>query len=370
MFKDDRAGCDAADWDACTASAAASIRHLGLTPPMRGGAWVLPTFSAQVPLSIKPTQGTQPQMVAQFALAAHKSGFKLGNENFNTIESTLRAQLSDYLARLMPARAFELPIELRVDVIDDKLEFMGMAQAQLPLIRLKQVVMRLNKLAPGLGGELVKTISSMHQYGLVTYDPCRIEYLSTYFVTEGALTDEEMFEQRGEYDPDDVDAEQKLEELRQNYHLIPSTVARAFGGKAGEAARVGMRKMTLRSLLALSEKAKGKDKQILLAMHELKKLVAKQGRRFNLDYHDNEDGYYWIGALAFIVWEDIEVPAEIVEHAERNAYESGEAEEVIFRFRASLANKADWPRIIAAIQFYLERYAAFSKLLGLLPREE
>lgn len=370
MFKDDRAGCDAPGGNEYAAPAAASIRHLGLAAPLRGGAWVLPTISAQVPVSIKPLQGAQPQMVAQFALAAHKSGLRLDDEPFTTMQTALRSQLQRYLAELRPARSYALPIDLHLDIHDAKLVFWGEAQVQLPLILLKSTVLRLNRLAPSLGAELANLISDMHRYGLGTYDISRIEYLAEHFVTYGTSTDEEMFEAMGEYDPYAEDAAEVLANMRECYHLIPSTIAKAFGGEEGAKARKQAKRISAAQLLALSARAKGRDRQLIAAMHELKQLITKAGRGGRHDYHQNDCDSYWIGAMAFILWEDVEVPSEIVEHAERSAYESGEAEEVIFRFEASLKDQADWPRIIAAIKFFLERYAAFSKLLGLLPREE
>ena len=372
------------DGDQASASfAPTGIRNLGIAQGNQGGVWVLPAFSPEVPMEIRQADA-HASSLARFLLLAHKKGIKLPESKYTTTSEAMTSQFSAYALAHTSHLPEKLPLGLTLTVADGQIELAGWAQGHLDIYKLKKPIERLNAVLPGLGWFISDTIGNGHSKGMSTYDPSRISSLIEH-VWFYAQTDTEMVAEvlGQDEDPDEID-EENMERARQERGVMPSNVLESFGGhknllnwnqtKAERSACASLNAKQVKAAVKALELLVD-DRTLLLAALEMcdlakskaDKMVAPQGWFIHED-----DGYGLdsIGAMAFVVWDDAEITCEAVQHYEEFAMNGDGCSEQILGLRIELDEPASWEPFINAYKLLIKRYAAFSKLIGALPKGE
>lgn len=373
------------DGDQASASfAPTGIRNLGIAQGNQGGVWVLPAFSPEVPMEIKQADA-HTSSLAKFLLLAHKKGIKLPKSKYTTTSDAMTSQFAAYTATHTSHLPTQLPLALTLTVGDGKIELEGWAQGDLDIYKLKKPIERLNDVLPGLGWFISDTIAKGHCKGMSTYDPSRVSSLIEH-VWFHAQTDIEMAaEVLGlDEDPDEID-EETMEEARQERGVMPSNILESFGGhknllnwtqtNAERSACVSLNSKQVRAAKHLFDLLVEEDRTLVLAALEMCDLaeskvdekVAPQGWFI---HEDDGYGLEFIGAMAFVVWDDADITCEAVQHYEEYAMNGEGCSEQILGLRIELDEPASWGPFIDAYKLLIKRYAAFSKLLGALPKGE
>lgn len=369
MFFDPRSGSEDLDPFQTDTPATIGVRHLGLN--LNGGMWALPAFSPAIQTSnLDVSAGGK--LLAGFALAAHSQGLPLPEQPYTTLLDALKAQFTNYL-RQVAGDSELLPMSLHLVLEDQTLQMIGSPEQHLPLVKLREVVEEINALHPDLGWYIPETIAMSHGVGMPVYDPCRMSSFAEYMWFGGAQTDEEMAAEVLCEEITEENRELLLAQLHEEHAFTPSTWSTSMGGNAKlwHCAVPGRTDYFVRKLRKairderLSEKARTALQHAL----DLNRLLQRQqphGFGFNRDLPEEGEQ---IGALAFVVWDDTELPNELVSHFESSAYECEAHEETLHR-NFDLQDREQWPHIIAAFKAYVGQFVAFSKLLRVLEHKE
>ena len=344
--------------------------------------WALPAFSPEVPLEISQADA-QASALAKFMLLAHQRGIKLPVSNFTTTSDAMAAQFAAY-ALEHTSRLFEkLPLQLTLTVADGQIELAGWAQSNLDIYKLKDPIERLNAALPGLGWYISKSIARGHQMGMATYDPSRAASMVEHIWFE-SQTDIEMASEVLGIAEEEVDADAMERALQERGGVMPSGVLASFGGHKNllgwsmtddERADCPSLDESQVKAAVQSLDLRADDRELLMAALEVSELAhCKADKKLAPEgwfVHENEgDGQVDIGALAFVVWDNQDLTCELVQHYEEYAMSGEGGSEQLLCLRIELDEPASWKRFIEAYKLLIKRYAAFSKLLGALPKGE
>lgn len=362
MFTGNQGGDGEHDQVTASESPAIGFRNLGLGE-MEGG-WCIPAIPPDLfPTEVSP--GDEHRRLASFSLYAHKRGIRLPNAEYVDLAHALQAQLTSYYMQKKPSNP--LPAGLEAQVSDGILSLSGIPQMNLPLIYLKPVFQELESLQSGLGHFVSDSIGMGHGIGITTYNPERLMSAASYAMFYGAETDDQMLlEVIAHHEIEEgASPEEMLEMLRNEYPLLPSDLIKAMGPLLQDQPRKPMSLASAKRCLAcdsLSPKASLVLKKAI-KFRELRRKIDK----LKLDFFDDFEGGE-IGALAFVVWDDPDVAQEIVEHYERDCYEST-GTELLYRVKFNLNVQGDWDRAINAYTLLIQAYAVFSELLTPMEQE-
>lgn len=323
--------------------------------PRWSGIFTLPKFDSGVPPVIT-RSGLRSTLLARFARAAERVGVPLPDGTFESPEKVLAAQWQQMMQRLgiTSTHATHLAGHLRIDVDDERLYVWNVAAQNLNAYRAKPVVERLEAAAPGLGWFVYRCIHDGHGHGLSLYDfarssydglPYELQEISTFtddayavylFREHGFDLDEDGeltadAESDGEEDFDPPMTSELVEKIRARVGgWWPSTILEEVEGHAHllEMQGVNCPRPKTMSLPAVRRWLKLNPEHADAA---LVSLAAQLQAAFNADSRKVfESGYAHdleiklIGAPAFICWDSMELLFEMVEHMERDCYESGE----------------------------------------------
>lgn len=360
------------------------VRDLGLAPGNQGGMWVLPMFSAEVPMQI--SQGdSKKSSLADFMLLAHKKGIRIPDSIYTTTTEVLTQQFSGYAKEQLKDLSIELPLDVSIDVVDSRIELAGHAtERQQKVFQLKGPVERLNALAPGLGWFISETISHSHRVGLPTYEPNRVASCVQQIWFD-AQTDREVAAEVHGIEEADV-TDEDIEQARNERTFMPSDLLASVDGhknllswSQSEEERAATRSMRPPDVRACLDKLSLTDSDRSLVQSALAFLDSIDVKKRNSliapnGWFEHEEellcqGMEPVGSLAFIVWEDSEVTFEAVNHYEEYVMNGEGALTQVVGIRVELDEPKSWAPFIDAFKLYIKRYAAFSKFIGALPEE-
>ena len=368
MFFDPRSGSDEHESFPTDATSASGVRNLGLS--INGGMWALPTFAPELQTANLDVS-ISGKLLAGFSLAAHSRGLPLPTQPFTTLLDALNAQFNSYL-RAQTGDTELLPMSLKFVIEDQSLHMIGHPSQNLPLIKLRQVVEEINTVCPDLGWYIPQTIAMCHAVGLPVYDPYRMHSLTEYLWHYGAESDEEMVQEIYGEEITDVNPDDLLQMLHEEYAYTPSMWSQCMGGDAklwnghppGRSAYFERKLRKAIKSKTLSETSRAALKQAL----DFNKVLKHQEplrTKFNQDLPEGDQ----VGALAFVVWDDTALPLELIHHFETSAYE-GDAYEELLHCTFDLSDCSQWPHTIDSIKAYVAMFVSFSKLLSLMEQKD
>lgn len=360
------------------------IRNLGIEGN-QGGMWVLPTFSPEIPLEIKRTDADTSSL-AKFMLLAHEKGIAIPDSIYTTTTEAMTQQFASYAKSQVRNLTVALPMDVTLTVFDQKIELGGHATDRMQgVYQLKEPIERLNVASPGLGWFITGLIANGHSVGMTTYDPSRIASCVSH-VWFYAETDLEMAAEAIGIDEEHVTAEQ-LEEVRNEHTFMPSDFLQCYGGHKNllswsqtEDEKAASCAMSVSEVRSCIHKLNLVDEDRALVMAALKfhdlimgkeadDAVAPKGW-FEHELDENQHNELEsIGSLAFVVWDDSDFAYEAINHYEEYAMNGEGSTSQIVGLNVELDEPASWDRLIDAYKLYIERYAAFSTFIGLLPKE-
>ncbi len=349
----------------------------------QGGMWALPTFSNEIPLEIRRADA-EVSGLADFLLLAHRKGIKIPDSEFTSIPEVMAAQFSNYASNVVKALKLQLPLSVEIAVTDRKIKLIASADSHLDVFQLKEPVERLNAALPDLGWYVTEMIAYGHSVGLTTYEPSRVADMIGQMWFQEAHTDNEFAAEFLGIEESAV-SDEDIEVSRNECTHLPSDALKAFGGhhhllgwKNTENPVVIRRfkASEVRSKLPHIELSV-EDHEVVMAALECDKLFTR-GRNDSVapggwcaGIEDEESyGVEQIGALAFVVWDNPEMTLEAANHFEEYAMNGEGCHEQMMALTVELDEPSTWPRLLDAYKLYIKRYAAFSKLLGALPRME
>jgi PRTRC genetic system protein F len=342
--------------------------------------WVLPAISPDVPLEVS-RGDCATSALARFMLLAHKKGVRLPTSIFTTTMDALTEQFGGYATKTIKADAVHLPLDVDICLHDGTITFEAHANNHLDVYKLRPAVERLNAARPGLGWFIPDAVGLGHRVGLSTYDPSRTigSCFGRWFEAE---SDIEMASQAMEIDESAVTAAD-IEAAREQYGSMPSDILEAFGGHKNligwsqtAAERQATKALTAAQARAcLSEiKLLQSDRNLVDAALSFVSSVSNKKTDARVapngwDHENDEEDYSdQIGALAFVIWDEEDIPLELIGDYEQQAQGGDGCTTRMARINVELDEPAQWGNFIDAYKLYINRYAAFSNFIGQLPK--
>ncbi len=331
------------------------------------GLWCLPEIAPDVPPSLTSDKEDK-QRLAQFSVQLHKQGVRFLDQEFTTLNAAIAPQILNTanLRDLDPQMQLPLHVCLVIETEGDAryITLRGCAESNLTVFGLKATVERLNQVQAGLGWYVTEALQMAHAANLRLYEPSYFGSYAEMLYFYGADSDEEFAAMalEGE-DPTPEDIAQFLEDTP----VTKARVVESFGGHAhllgwGEPVKpIKASKIQWASLDPLDAKLLKAAQRFIGQVKKVSKLKAPfEERDLGADY----------GALAIVVWDDLDIGLEIMDAAERDAFECGEGAEIIFDLRAELDKPETWPSLITAYKAQMGLYAQLCSFLRLLPEKE
>lgn len=356
------------------------VRDLGLKS-CEAGLWSIPEISSEVP-PIFELEGVVAKLAAEASITLHRCGLRIPEGPFTTLDAALAAQLVNLTSTKSVSPDNQLPLHISAHIDSSpgrphRLVIRGQPERGLSLFKLKADVERMNQEMPGLGWRLTAALANCARYGLQTFEPCYLGYIAEFQLFYGASNDRDFAEEA-------LGGPASEEEVNEFLAASFCTVARfveVFGGH-GHLVNLGepaSRPGRVPGKAAI-RKADLSDKTVKM-LHAISRFE-RCGERaraclaeFVQEPEENDEDIYaeapiQIGALAFVVWQDLEMIGEMVEHYEQGVYESGNADELLFAYVLDLDRPETWPKFVEGYKSLLACYAALCDLLSLLPRED
>ncbi|PKO68723.1 MAG: hypothetical protein CVU22_07415 [Betaproteobacteria bacterium HGW-Betaproteobacteria-16] len=378
MFYDRTQGRERSDFvDAgvATSNGVQQVR-LGLRP-FAGGAWCLPALNGDIPMVLEPGVSLIPQNTAAFSLEAHAAGVRLPAGKFTDTQSTLLKQLKDYVAMTC---GNEDPLELgvHVTVTGAEINLYISAVSGIPVFRLKSVIEELNAFHEGLGWFVYETINAASVDGYRMYLPRDIGDFAE-MLWFGDESDDKGYAERIR-EENGLDASTSIKELKDDYAPVwPSDLVTAYGGNKwmlwGSKFSEKKRRMVpvpkpkaigetvAKKLLAkeMPETLAKVVEQTLLLSAELKRKTALHSK-CSLD---EEDGFYGsrYGGACIVVWDEMDMPLEVLNHYEEMEMNGGEATDLHLKFTANTLDPEQMTLLIQSFKDFVTRHAAISRVL-------
>lgn len=348
--------------------------------PAWSGLFSLPTVAADVPAVIA-GDGPRSRTLARFADAADRCGVPLPEGAFGSAEEVVKAQWAAYLAAQDHGVMDQLAGNLVVQISDAHLQILLTAEQNLEVYQAKPVVTQLEALLPGLGWFVYETATGGASHGLGLYDMCAAIYMGSYRMADLRSFDDESYakalldEEGEEYEL--PLSEEKLAQIRDEYSgFWPSDILAEIEGNtamirgyAKSDQRVASRHQAQKWLAQNANHAMAPVVQAAVALSSA--WAGDRGRQFCLTNGGPFDDHQFIGAPAFIVWDDPQLLFELVEHGEQDLYNGGSSvAEVFGMYAVDLAmgvTDADLMRVARATVSYFERWKLLASLLAHFP---
>lgn len=344
--------------------------------PKAHGTFVLPRVSAEVPLVIG-GESIAHQSLAKFSLAAEKVGMALPGGPFTKLETIVKDQLQGWLEKQIGPKARETlrgQPSLLADA--DGIEFFMKALSDLELLRLKPIIDALEAKVAGLGWYVVDVIEKSHGRGIGLYSPASMSHHSYYYFS-GAESDEEfvkeMRAQEGEDDPSPEEMDELIEQARNDFGYLPSSMLDSVDGHAhllgwaspdGKSKRKHLKTKQVASLLKKTDLQEPLRQCVLDAM-ALDRIYSTCKGAYCWDHSNDEVEMDPIGAACFIAWNSADMLFELVQHYEEDSYNSGTAIECLCRLKvAAGATPEEFEKFARLLRTYFHQWNALGNLLS------
>ena len=331
------------------------------------GLWCLPEIAPDVPPSLTSDKEDQ-QRLAQFSLQLHKQGVRFLEQEFTTLKAAITPQILNIscLKDLDPQMQLPLHSCLVIEEEEDVryITLRGCAESNLPVFTLKATVERLNQVQAGLGWYVTEAVQMAHTASLRLYEPSYFGSYAEMLYFYGAESDEEfaaMALEGEEPTPEDI------AKFLEDTPLTMTRLAESFGGHE-HLLGWGKPAKPAKASLIQWESLAPQDAKLLKAAQQFIRQTKKVSRL--TAPFEERDTSVDIGALAIVVWDAPDFGIEIIDVAERDAYECGEGDEIIFDLRADLDKPETWPALITAYKAQMGLYAQLCTFLRLLPEKE
>ena len=340
--------------------------------PKSHGTFVLPQVSSEVPLIIG-GEFIAHQSLAMFSLAAEKVGMALPGGPVTKLEAIVKDQLQGWLDMQIGTKAREtLRGQPALLADSDGIEFFMKASSDLELLRLKPIIDALEANVAGLGWYVVDVIEKSHGRGIGLYSPASMSHHSDYYFS-GAVSDEEfvkeMRAQEGEDDPSPEEMDVLIEQARNNFGYLPSSMLDSVDGHAhllGWSSPDGIPKRKLLKSKQVTSLLKKTDlpeplRQCVLDAVALDRIYRTSKGEYSWDHSNDEDP---IGAACFIAWNSADMLFELVQHYEKDAFNSGTAIECLCRLKvAAGATPEEFEKFARLLRTYFHQWNALGNLL-------
>lgn len=336
------------------------------------GTFVLPKISSDVPLVIG-NESVAHQALAKFSLAAEKIGMELPGGDIRKLEGIVQKQLQDWLDKQIGANARKcLSGKPLIAADSNEIVFFMQAVSNLELLKMKPVIEALETAVPGLGWYVVDVIERSHGRGISLYSPSAMSHHSYYYFS-GAESDKEfvteMRAQEGEEEPSDEELAELIEQARNDYGYLPSSMLESVEGHGhllgwaspdGKQKRKHLKKRQVAVLLKSTDLPDGL-KQCVSDAIALDRIYSKDKGAYCWDNSDDEEQ---IGAACFIAWDDPGMLFELAGHHEEDAYNSGTGIECLCRFKVNTgATPAEFEQMVRLMRTYFDQWNALGNLL-------
>lgn len=364
--------------------------HLLERPRLKSpGTFVLPQIASDIPARLG-KETIKHQVLAKFALAAEAIGIPLPGGNFVSIEEVVHQQWANYLKATLGSEAHDyIAGNLEIVVSDNRLEARIASASNLVVLKLKPVITALESQITGLGWYVMNVLDRAGCHGMTVYDCKLLGYQAMCYLYE-AETDEEMasalYSEEHGRDPKKAEIPGLIEEYRDSHMYFPSDVLaqvdghkHLLGWPSSPEVRAACKAFNpKKAAAALSENQLSQDLvKCVQAAITLDKLISKdKGRAFTWGGEEQDpdsDEYYddqpeLVGAVCVLAWENSQMLLEMVEHAERSAYENGSAYEYQGHAFVQLdASSVEIKNLARALRAYFERWNAMAKLVSCFP---
>lgn len=344
--------------------------------PKAHGTFVLPQVSSEVPLVIG-GDFIAHQSLAKLSLAAEKVGMELPGGPFTKLETIVKDQLQAWLDKQIGAKARKTlrgQPSLLADA--DGIEFFMKALSDLELLKLKPTVDALEATVEGLGWYVVDVIEKSHGRGIGLYSPASMSHHSYYYFS-GAESDEEfvkeMRAQEGEDDPTPEEMAELIEQAKNDYGYLPSSMLDSVDGHAhllgwsspdGKPKRKQLKTKNVVSLLKHTD-LQEPLRQCVLDAVALDRIYSTCKGEFIWDHSKDEVEMDPIGAACFIAWDSSDMLFELVQHYEEDTYNSGTAIECLCRLKVSAgATPEEFEKFVRLMRTYFYQWNALGNLLS------
>lgn len=320
------------------------------------------------------------QILANLALEAHAHGVALPGGKFTTTKNTLQAQWKTYIAA---ACGPQLPVsmDLAFSVSPAAIKVQLSPGMNIAVLRMKPIVEGLNKALKGLGWWVFEAASAATQDRYPIYRVQDAADFLEYSCFAGAdFSDESFIEEYNQSCGEDLTREQMDEE---GNFFWPSDLIKAVDGHTWLLGRVERDPHT-HNLTTLGKKPyiatidevhkflKGrapKELKIIVAdflalLHDLTRpdsLMKDAAAPIHDDDADYEYSSECIGASCALVWDNEDMPLNLLRHHEVEMQEHGEYEEIHIEFKADPANQVSVSRLVQSIKDFVTRHAAIGK---------
>jgi PRTRC genetic system protein F len=344
--------------------------------PSGDGTFVLPQVSADVPMVLG-GESVAYQSLAKFSLAMEKLGLPLPGGLFTNPAKILQEQLHTWLeSQIGPSARTTLNGAPHISATVEGLVFSMGSSSDLELIKLKPLVEELESQHAGLGWYVVQVIEHASVRGTGLYTPGSMAYhAQSYF--HGAESDQEfvteMRAMEGMDEPTDEEMPELLEQARNDYGYLPSSLLASVDGHAhllgwqpaeGAPRIVRFKRPEVVALLKRIELPQHllqcvKDAVALDALLHKHKTVYAPGR---LHYEEDMEP---IGAACFVAWDNPDLLFELAGHFEEDAYNCGTAAEnlALLEVKAS-ASPTEFERFARLVRDYFLQWNALGNVLA------
>lgn len=352
--------------------------------PFAPGAWVLPSISADVPLTM--TRGASATDVngASLALDAHALGVRIPDGEFTTVKDTLTKQLAAFVSKQIdPAEPVDLDFHL--SIAEEEINLVLAAQSSLDVLILGPLIERLNEHVQGLGWFVYEIIS---RAGLKypVYNDAMLLQLCEMLWFDPDQTDadfaEYLLEENGE-ERDGRSDDEIIESLTAGYR--PSDALDMIGGHAwmmgthcfrngvSVEVRKRPRSLPLREVNRLLQSDMPQDlRDVVIDTLKLRKQVVRKNQKVHTAYPfpQEEDGWHGqpYGASCIAVWQWTDFAQEVVNHFEECEMNAGESNEIHMHFRAYPDDEESIEELIRSFKDVVAWHSAIGRVLKHFPK--
>lgn len=375
MFYDRQSGCERLQEVDVATRAGQRLQPIRLTP-IQGGAWCLPAFHADIPVAIRAAEiGVAEKAYAGFALQAHADGVCLPGGRFTTISEAIKKQWHGWIQDSLKDHVSPLNMCMLIHGTDETITVTISVPGNLEILKMKPLVEALNDAHPGLGWWAAELA---HNAKRDNYPIYTLEGIADFFCSDNStdFTDKDFAEALNERE-----GEKKSFEERRASHdgHWPSDLIEAADGHSWLFRQRRYVEKTKKSI-AIGKKpriATNDDAKAFLSRKDLDHSLIAPVQAFlalneELSRKDSnlvgcsngEESDYEpekLGASCLLVWNDSDLPFEVIGHYEKYLQDTGEYSEVDIAFSADALSEQDLAKLTQSIKDFVARHCAISK---------
>lgn len=332
--------------------------------PIQGGAWALPRFHPDVPVSLTTTLVEDSEAtLAKLALHAKSMGLPLPRGKFKSTGHTLIDQFDKFFKENDPSHHTPV-IELVISTNEEGIEITVGAQSRIPAYLVKDLVLELNALKKGMGYWALNIALAVEHAAFPVYDFPRTADAFLYCYGGWEMTDENYADSLRERYEEDM----TIEQLREEHEgLWPSDLIEDVDGNEWLFTRRAIGYQTSPDTCTEAEVLRYlkrcKDTricEILNSFISLSSLIKERNESELWKYGEvtNEYGESpcdFIGATCFLAWGSFDITDEVYSHYEEYLMNGGEASDEHARFTF----KGVQPEGLTRVINFMESYRAF-----------